>query len=86
MKYTKEEIDKVFDRLVSALNKRKGNGVGDWYISYTPGSGYVIVEAREIGMLSYPLGKIKMTPKHIIAALEMALCAVQMNNSSRVKK
>ena len=83
MRYTKSEIEGMFNRLLKATHKIRGvdGGYrvdGGWYLDYVSEyGGYVIEQAEENGGISHPFGCIRRTGKEMYLSLLMTAQALE---------
>lgn len=75
MKYTKKEVQGMFNRLLIALNKKEKteNYYIGWHLDYVNVyGGYVIEDIDENGGVDHPFGAIRRNAKEMYLSMLMA--------------
>lgn len=79
MKYTKKEVQGMFNRLAKAMNKKIDGGNYDGLVlDYAPiYGGYVIEELGPDGGCSHPFGSLRRSAREMYLSMYMATQAVE---------
>ena len=81
-RYTYKDAEKCFERLLSALGKRRARAysdVGGWTLDYNPIHGGVIIEeiANTGGGVHHPIGEGRLTPKEFCYTVNFTIRALE---------
>jgi hypothetical protein len=78
MRYTKREVQGMFERLAKSMNKTIGYKPNEWNLDYASiYGGYVIEECGENGSVSHPFSTIRRGKRDMYLSLLMAAQAVE---------
>ncbi len=80
MRYTKSDVQGMFNRLAKAMNKRVdgGSGLGLDYIACY--GGYVVVQYDELGGESHPFGCMRRSATEMYLSMCMTVQALEALN------
>lgn len=85
-RYTKKEIQCVFESLCKIMGKTPGYKVGNWCLDYAPlYGGYVIEEILEKGGIQHPFSSDRRSGSEMYLSMTMVIRAMQELEYQRIE-